>query len=74
MPNLVITIAAGQKPVNALCNRLAPTKAVSQIKYSLTQRVNPRDSNTIKPANAMTLDSKDMLDFDMIVIPYLHLI
>lgn len=47
-------LAAGQKPVNEDCRRLAPTNTVNQMKFGLTQWVNANDSSTINPANAVT--------------------
>tara|TARA_R110000851_G_scaffold307407_2_gene465913 strand:- start:20860 stop:21063 length:204 start_codon:yes stop_codon:yes gene_type:complete len=55
-----MTIAAGQKPVKALWNRLAPTNTVSHTKCGLTVAVNTMDNKTMKPAKAITLLSTDI--------------
>ena len=60
MPSLRITIAAGQKPVNADWSRLAPMNAVNQKKLGCTNWVNSTLMSTITPANACTARSRVM--------------
>src|SRR5690606_24689970 len=60
MPSLRITIAAGQKPVNADWNRLAPTNTVNQMKPGWTNRVSATLTSTITPAKACTARSRVM--------------
>src|SRR5678816_2379797 len=55
-PSFLRIISSGQKQVNELCSRLAPTKAVNQRKFSLMNTglpLTPRasDSRTKVPAN-----------------------
>src|SRR5690606_16033656 len=57
-PSLRITIAAGQKPVNADWNRLAPTNTVSQKKAGWTNWVSATLTSTITPAKACTARSR----------------
>jgi hypothetical protein len=60
MPSLPITFAAGQNPVKELCSRFAPTKTVSQMNPGWTFHQSSNDSNTMKPAKAVTPRSIDI--------------
>ena len=46
--------ASGQKPVNADCSRLAPTKAVNQSQLGECQCASASDARMKTPANRMT--------------------
>jgi hypothetical protein len=61
MPSLPITFAAGQKPVNELCSKFAPTKTVSQMNPGWTFHQSNNDKSTMKPAKAETPRSIDIL-------------
>jgi len=55
MPMRFRIMAAGQKPVNALCIRLTPTKTLSQTKPGWTQAVSSSDSSKMQPCHVSLL-------------------
>jgi hypothetical protein len=53
-PRRLKTMAAGQKPVNAACNKLRPMKAVNSQNQGETKFVRARDTKIMRPAKART--------------------
>jgi len=59
-PSAFKILASGQKPVNADCSRLAPTKAVNHSQLGLCNMFRARLIRMTVPANARTARSIDM--------------